>query len=58
MYKKIIKNLKSGPFGNTMVVSMRIFKKSHVDNVINICKPFHWAHGKPVILGIPTKLAF
>ena len=27
MYKTNIKNVKSGPFGNTMVVSMRIFKK-------------------------------
>ena len=56
MYKTNIKNLKSGPFGNTMVVSMRIFKKSHVDNIINICKPFHWAHGKPVHISNPNKI--
>ena len=56
MYKTNIKNLKSGPFGNTMVVSMRIFKKSHVENVINICKSFHWAHGKPVHISNPNKI--
>ena len=56
MYKTNIKNVKSGPFGNTMVVSMRIFKKIHVNNIINICKSFHWAHGRPVHFGSPDEI--
>ena len=56
MYKTNIQNVKSGPFGNTMVASMRIFKKNQVDNVINICKYFHWAHGKPIHFGNPKDI--
>ena len=56
MYKSNIKNKVSGPFKNTMVVSMRIFKKSQVNEVINICQSFHWAHGKPVHVGDPSKI--
>ena len=51
-----IKNEKSGPFENTMVVSMRIFKKDQVDKIINICKSFHWAHGKPIHVGDPNEI--
>ncbi len=43
MYKRDIKNIGSSPFGNTMVISMRILK-NHINNVINICTSFHWAH--------------
>ena len=56
MYKTNMKNVISGPFGNTMVVSMRIFKKDQVDNVIKICETFHWAHGKPVHIGNPNEI--
>ena len=56
MYSTNIKNLKSGPFENTMVVSMRIFKEHQVNEVINICKSFHWAHGRPVHVGNPNEL--
>ena len=27
-----------------------------VNNVINICKSFHWAHGKPVHISNPNKI--
>ena len=56
MYSTNIKNLKSGPFENTMVVSMRIFKRYQVNEVINICKSFHWAHGKPIHVGDPNEI--
>ena len=56
MYSTNIKNVKSGPFENTMVVSMRIFKKDQVNEVINICKSFHWAHGKPIHIGDPHEI--
>ena len=56
MYKTNIKNIKCGPFGNSMVVSMRIFKKNQVNNVMNICKSFHWAHGKPIHYGSPDEI--
>ena len=56
MYKTNIKNKISGPFKNTMVVSMRIIKKNKVSEVINICQSFHWAHGKPIHVGDPEKI--
>ena len=56
MYKTNIKNELSGPFGNTMVVSMRIFEKDQVDDIIKICETFHWAHGKPIHIGNPIEI--
>ncbi len=56
MYKTNIKNISSGPFGNSMVVSMRIIKKNKIDDVINICKSFHWAHGSPIHYGDPKEI--
>ena len=56
MYKTNIKNVVSGPFGNTMVVSMRIFKKYQVDSIVKICETFHWAHGKPIHIGKPNEI--
>tara|TARA_B100000963_G_scaffold355906_1_gene375051 strand:- start:811 stop:1629 length:819 start_codon:yes stop_codon:yes gene_type:complete len=56
MYRTNIKNKVSGPFKNTMVVSMRIFKKDQINDVTNICKSFHWAHGKPIHVGDPKEI--
>ena len=56
MFKTNIKNIVSGPFSNTMVVSMRSIKKNRINDVINICKPFHWAHGSPLHIGNPEKI--
>ena len=56
MYKTNIKNVSSGPFANTMVVSMRIFKKNKINNVFDICKAFHWAHGSPIHFGNPQEI--
>ena len=56
IYKTNIKNISSGPFGNTIVVSMRIIKKNKIDDVINICKSFHWAHGSPIHYGNPKEI--
>ena len=56
MYKTNIKSKASGPFKNTMVVSMRIFKKNKVSRVIDICQSFNWAHGKPIHVGDPKKI--
>ena len=56
MYKTNIKSKASGPFKNTMVVSMRIFKKNKVSEVIDICQSFHWAHGKPIHIGDSKKI--
>ena len=56
MYKTNIKNKVSGAFKDTMVVSMRIFKKNQVNEVIKICKSFHWAHGTPIHVGNPKEI--
>ncbi len=56
MYKTNIKNKESGPFANTMVVSMRTFKKNQIKNVTSICKSFHWAHGSPIHVGQPNEI--
>ena len=56
MYKTNIKNKVSGAFKDTMVVSMRIFKKNQVNEVIKICKSFHWAHGIPIHVGNPKEI--
>ena len=56
MYKSNIKNKISGPFKNTMVVSMRVFKKNQISEVISICQLFHWAHGKPIHVGDPKAI--
>ena len=56
MYKSSIENEISGPFKNTMVVSMRIFKKSQLSDVIYICQSFYWAHGKPIHIGNPKDI--
>ena len=56
MYRTNIKNEISGPFKNTMVVSMRTFKKNQVSGVISICQSFHWAHGKPIHIGDPKEI--
>ncbi len=41
MYKTNIQNLSSGPFANTVVVSMRIVKKDKINSFFDICKSFH-----------------
>ena len=56
MYKTNIKNVSSGPFANTMVVSMRIIKKNKVDRVFDICKSYNWAHGTPIHIGSPEEI--
>ena len=56
MYKTNINNVCSGPFANTMVVSMRIIKKNKIDTVFDICKSFHWAHGSPIHFGNPQEI--
>ena len=56
MYKTNIKNKVSGPFNNTMVVSLRILQKDKVDEAISICQQFHWAHGKPIHVGDPKEI--
>ena len=56
IYKTNIKNVNSGPFENTIVVSMRIIKKDKINNVFDICKSFHWAHGSPIHFGSPKKI--
>ena len=56
MYLVNTKNIKLGPFANTMVVSMRIFKKDQINKVIDICKCFHWDHGSPIHVGNPNEI--
>ena len=56
MYKTTIKNFPSGDFGGNMVVSMRIFKNSHVNKVTKISQKFSQAHGSPVHIGKPDRI--
>lgn len=46
----------SGPFGGTLVVSMRPIKQDDVDTVIEISGRYPLAHGAPVQVGDPSQL--
>tara|TARA_Y100000589_G_C27174927_1_gene638307 strand:- start:1765 stop:2571 length:807 start_codon:yes stop_codon:yes gene_type:complete len=56
MYKTNIKNIESGPFKSTMVVSMRIFNKKDIEKVNEVSGNFSFAHGKPIHIGDPIKI--
>jgi uncharacterized protein YcsI (UPF0317 family) len=46
----------SGPFGGTMVITMRPIHKSRVQDAINISAAFPQAHGAPVAIGDPAQV--
>ena len=56
MYKTNIKNDKVGVFNSKMVVSLRVFKKTDKEKIINISKNFLSAHGEPVHIGEPSQI--
>lgn len=56
MYKTNLKNIKSGVFSGEMVTSMRIFKKTDKEKIINISKKFSYAHGEPIHIGEPNEI--
>ena len=46
----------SGPFGGTMVITMRPIHKSRVEDAIRISAAFPQAHGAPVAIGDPAQV--
>ena len=51
MYETNIQTHATENFSGNMVVSMRPFKQSQIDQVIKITEPFSQAHGAPVHIG-------
>lgn len=56
MYVTNKPTVSSGPFGGTLVVSMRPIKEADVDKVREISSRYPLAHGAPVQVGEPTML--
>lgn len=56
MFRTNVPNVRSGPFGGNLVVSMRPYKPSHVDDVVRITSAYPGAHGGPVHVGRPDKI--
>lgn len=56
MYKTNILNNKKGVFGGNLVVSMRIFKKTDKNKIVNISKKYAHAHGEPFHIGEPNQI--
>ncbi len=56
MYRTSIDTVTAGSFGGKMVVSMRPFKQSDIDQVIAITKRFPRVHGSPVHVGDPLAI--
>lgn len=56
MYKTNIETVPAGIFSGDTVVSMRPFKRTLVDQVINITKGFPNMHGGPVHVGNPEQI--
>jgi uncharacterized protein YcsI (UPF0317 family) len=54
MYRTSIENAAAGPFGGTMVVSMRPMKTADAIRAIQITGRYPKVHGAPVHLGDPT----
>ena len=56
MFTSSIPTVPAGPFGGTMVVSMRAIPHERVEDVIAISKRFPQAHGGPVHMGDPAQI--
>lgn len=51
MYRTSVPNVVCGPFGGNLVVSMRMFEPSQVDEVVQITSKHALSHGAPVAIG-------
>ena len=56
MYETTLPNAAAGPFGGTLVVSMRPYEPEAVDEVARLTGAFPAAHGAPVHWGDPAAL--
>ena len=56
MYKTNIALQRVGPFGGTMVVSMRAVPRHKIDDVYAVCEHFPHAHGPPIHAGDPAAI--
>lgn len=56
MFRSSLPLTSAGPFGGSMVVSMRSIAESKLDDVIRISRHFPLAHGAPVHLGDPDAI--
>ncbi|MEQ9328624.1 MAG: putative hydro-lyase [Rhodospirillales bacterium] len=56
MYRTNIETVPAGPFGGSMVVSMRAIPESRVADAIAISGRFPMAHGAPVHAGSPVEI--
>mmetsp|Transcript_8837 Transcript_8837/g.14339 ORF Transcript_8837/g.14339 Transcript_8837/m.14339 type:complete len:128 (-) Transcript_8837:169-552(-) len=56
MYRTSLKNQQSGPFQGNLVVSMRPYKESQIEEVNQITKSYPGAHGGPIHWGNPDAL--
>ena len=56
MYRTAVPNARAGPFGGSLVVSMRPYAESDVAAVAAATAPFPAAHGAPVHWGDPADI--
>ncbi len=56
MYRTNIELTPAGPFGGSMVVSMRQIPEDQVDLAVEVTKGFPWAHGAPIHVGDPDRI--
>lgn len=56
MYSSSIELTPAGPFGGTMVITMRPIHKSRVADAVRISAAFPQAHGAPVAIGDPGEV--
>jgi len=56
MYRTDLPLVPGGPFGGTMVVSMRPLRGRDVPRAIEICARYPQAHGAPVHVGDPSEI--
>jgi uncharacterized protein YcsI (UPF0317 family) len=56
MFRTNIPLVPAGPFGGTMVVSMRALPRGRVEDAIEISGRFPLAHGAPVFVGDPAEI--
>ncbi|MDF1661628.1 MAG: DUF1445 domain-containing protein, partial [Planctomycetota bacterium] len=51
MYRLAEQTISAGPFGGSLVVSMRPYRPEQIERVREITAPFHAAHGAPLFVG-------
>lgn len=56
MFRTSVENETAGVFGGRLVVSMRPYKSSEIDDVVAITSSYPGAHGGPVHVGDPSEI--